>query len=75
MARLEDLTRGTHVAGIRPDGPVEVLDVKWHGTSALELTFKGSDGKPGNEILFRDREASLEIQSRGPSRMITREIR
>jgi len=41
MARLEDLTRGAQLKGIRADGPVEVIDVKWHGTSAAELTYKG----------------------------------
>jgi hypothetical protein len=29
MARLEELTRGAHVKGVRNDGPVEVVDVKW----------------------------------------------
>jgi hypothetical protein len=60
MARLEDLTRGTQVKGIRPEGLVEVFDAKWHGTNVVELTYKAPDGKPGNELLFRDREPSLE---------------
>ncbi|HLA77168.1 MAG TPA: helicase-related protein [Vicinamibacteria bacterium] len=67
MAQLEDLTRGAQVRGIRTDGPVEVLDVKWHGTSVVELTYKGPDGRPGNELLFRDREPSLEVTTRGPA--------
>jgi SNF2 family DNA or RNA helicase len=67
MARLEDLTKGAQVKGIRPDGPVEVLDAKWHGSNALELTYKAPDGKPGNELLFRDREASLEVTTKGPA--------
>ena len=53
--------------GIRPDGPVEVLDAKWHGANTLELTYKAQDGKPGCELLFRDREPSLEIASLGPA--------
>jgi superfamily II DNA or RNA helicase len=66
-ARLEDLTRGAHITGIHPGGAVEVLDVKWHGANALELTYKAPDGRPGSELLFRDREASLEATTKGPA--------
>jgi hypothetical protein len=30
-ARLEDLTGGAQVKGVRNDGPVEVVDTKWFG--------------------------------------------
>ena len=40
MARLEELTRGSSIKGILPDGLVTVLDVKWIGTLAIELTYK-----------------------------------
>ena len=53
MARLEELTRGTQVKGVRNDGPVEVVDVKWIGTVAVELTYKDAPGKLGNELLYR----------------------
>ena len=66
MAHLEDLTRGASVRGVLPAETVSVLDVKWHGTSAVELTFKDPQGKPGNRLLFRDDEASLEVLSAGP---------
>ena len=56
MARLEDLTRGAQVKGVRNDGPVEVVDAKWFGTSAIELTYKDAQGKPGNELLYRTDE-------------------
>ena len=61
MANLEQITRGSAVAGILPDRLVTVIDVKWYGTSSLELTYKDSTGKLGSEILYRDREPSLEI--------------
>jgi len=67
MARLEDLTRGAQVRGVRTDGPVEVVDVKWFGTAALELTYKDAQGRPGNELLYRDAEARLEVTSKGPA--------
>jgi hypothetical protein len=66
MARLEDLTRGSQVRGIRADGAIEIVDVKWFGTSAIELTFKDAQGRPGNELLYRTDEPRLEIQARGP---------
>src|SRR2546426_5359484 len=66
MARLEDLTRGAQVTGLRPDGPVSVVDVKWFGTNAIELTFKDAQGKPGNELLYRTDEPRLEIHAKGP---------
>ena len=67
MARLEDLKEGASVKGVRPDGPVTIINVKWHGDSVVELTYKDSSGRPGNELLFRDREANLEIIQPGQS--------
>src|ERR1039458_9546144 len=65
VATLEDLTVGAQVTGVRPDGPVSVVAVKWLGSTAVELTYKDSAGKVANELLFRDREPSLEIASAG----------
>lgn len=65
MAQLEDLTRGASVRGILPDRLVTVVDVKWFGTSSVELTYKDPQGRLGNELLFRDREASIEIAETG----------
>ncbi len=65
MAKLEELTRGASVKGVLPDGLVSVVDVKWIGTMAVELTFKDSTGKLGNLLLYRDREPTLEIAEIG----------
>ncbi len=65
MARLEDLTRGASVKGILPDGLVTIVDVTWYGTEAVELTYKDSVGRLGHELLYRDREASIEIAAAG----------
>src|SRR3990172_5135045 len=67
MARLEELTRGAQVKGIRPDGPVTVIDVAWHGTAALTLTYRDGRGNVADEILFREREAGIEIVTAGPA--------
>jgi len=45
MARFEELTKGAQVNGARTDGPVEALDAKWHGGSALERTPCGGKGR------------------------------
>src|SRR5437588_5314033 len=65
MARLEQLTRGATVKGILPDALVTVVDVQWHGDVAITLTYRDAAGRLGNEILYRDRESSLEIASVG----------
>lgn len=65
MAQLEDITRGAVVKGILPDGFVTVVDVSWIGTVAIELTYKDSSGKLGNELVYRDREVELEVLQAG----------
>ncbi len=61
MARLEDLIRGAAIRGILPDGPVTVVDALWHGNTVVELTYKDVAGRIGQELLYRDREPSLEV--------------
>jgi superfamily II DNA or RNA helicase len=61
MARLEELTRGASVKGILPDGLVTVVDVAWYGTEAVELTYKDAAGRLGHELLYREREATIEL--------------
>ena len=65
MAQLEELTRGAAVRGILPDGLVTISDVRWHGTSVVEVTYKESSGRLGSELLYRDREPTLELVEAG----------
>jgi superfamily II DNA or RNA helicase len=65
MARLEDLTRGATIKGILPDRLVTIVDVKWHGSTVVEVTYKDATGRPANELLYRDREPTLEIVTQG----------
>src|ERR1700691_1330556 len=65
MTKLEDLKRGATVKGIVPDCLVTVVDVKWYGSAAVELTYKDPAGKPSVVLLYRDREPSLEIGETG----------
>jgi superfamily II DNA or RNA helicase len=65
MAVLEDLKPGGSIRGVMPGGVVTVVNVQWFGSDAIELTYKDAAGKVGNELLYRDREADLEIVEEG----------
>lgn len=65
MARLEDLTQGTSVRGILPDGVITVVSVQWFGSEALELTYKGPTGRVANELLYRHDEPRLNVVEHG----------
>lgn len=51
--------------GILPNGLVTVVSTKWHGTAALELTYKNAEGKLANELLYRDDEHRFEVVEEG----------
>lgn len=56
------------VHGILPNPLVTVVDITWYGTEAVELTYKDAAGHLGHELLYRDRESSIEIAAaRRPS--------
>jgi hypothetical protein len=61
MSRLEELTPNAAVRGILPDRIVTVVNTRWFGTDALELTFKDDLGRVANQLLYRDEESRLEI--------------
>ncbi|WP_447973915.1 hypothetical protein [Nitrospira sp. Kam-Ns4a] len=65
MARLEDLTRGATVQGILPDRLVTIVDVKWHGSTVVEVIYRDASGRLGSDLLYRDRELTLEIVTQG----------
>ncbi|HEY8695198.1 MAG TPA: RNA helicase, partial [Chloroflexota bacterium] len=64
MAKLEELTAGAIVKGILPDALVTVVSASWHGT-VLELVYRDPAGNLGNELLYRDREPTIEIAETG----------
>src|SRR2546425_1467212 len=65
MTKLEALQPNAAVRGILPDALVTVVSVQWFGSEALELTYKSPTGRVANELLYRDREPTLEIASVG----------
>src|SRR5258706_7103797 len=65
MAELEQLTRGATVRGILQGALVAVVDGEWQGASAIPLTYRDAAGRLANEILYRDREPTIEIAPAG----------
>lgn len=65
MAVLEEVTRGCSVSGILPGGLVTIVDVKWIGNVAIEVTHKDSARRLGSELLYRDREPTLTVATQG----------
>ncbi len=65
MSRLEELRPSAAVRGIVPDSLVTVVDVKWFGSEAVELTYKTVAGRPANELLYRHDEARIEVVEQG----------
>ena len=65
MSRLEELQPHASVQGILPNGPVTVVNVQWHASAALELTYKTPEGKVANELLYRDDEPRIEVVGHG----------
>ncbi|MFS8866291.1 helicase-related protein [Synechococcus sp. H55.9] len=65
MARLEDLNPGARVRGILPNQAVVIVNVKWHGSSAIEVIYKDIQGQPHAELLFRNQEPTLEVVQEG----------
>ena len=66
MATLQELTPGTLVQGVIADAPIEVVNVRWFGDSAVELTYKvPATGRVDSRLLYRDDEASLAVVQQG----------
>jgi superfamily II DNA or RNA helicase len=62
VARLEELVKGALVRGVLGDRLVRVVDVGWHGSSAITLTYTDElSGRADQELLYRDDEERLNI--------------
>jgi len=62
MARLEDITVGTNVAGLAGNDTVSIVAVKWHGTNAITVTFKNNAGNVSEQILYREDENRIDAK-------------
>lgn len=62
---LEELKPGLRVDGLIPAAVVTVVAAQWHGTDALELTYKTAAGALGQQVVFRKDQDSLNIAATG----------
>lgn len=62
---LEDIKPQAVVRGILPDQSITVVNIQWHGSDAVELTYKTPAGKVANELLYRHDESRLELVEHG----------
>lgn len=62
MARLEELTVGSHLTGIAGNDTVTVIAVRWHGSNVIEITYKDSSERPKTQLLYRDDEERIQIK-------------
>ncbi|MDN4474637.1 helicase-related protein [Demequina sp. SYSU T00192] len=62
---LEELERGLRVEGLIPGQVVNVVATQWHGSDALELTYKDPGGALGQQVVFRKDEPRLSVAQSG----------
>ena len=61
-ARLEELAPGARVTGVLIGREVSVVDVRWHGSNAVTLTYRDDAGAVDQRLLYRDHEPSLSVR-------------
>lgn len=65
--RLEDISKDASIKGIRANVAVRIIESKMIGPDAMSIVYEAPDGSLDREILYRDREVSLEVaQSERP---------
>ena len=65
MVSLNNLKAGMFLNGVSSEGPVSIINVEWHGSDMITLTYKDIKGKLGQEIVGRDSESKLSAQAQG----------
>lgn len=65
MARLEDITPGSRVSGLTSNAIVQVIAVRWFGTTAIEITGKDDSGNPVIRMLYRTDEVRVHVVDNG----------
>jgi len=65
IAHLEELTKGALVGGVVADRAVTVVDVTWHGSEVVTLTYRTADGAVAERLVYREDEPRLAILEEG----------
>jgi len=63
--RLEEITPGAQVTGITGDAAVTVVATTWIGGNAIRLTYRTTEGKLDERLLYRDHEPRLSVAKHG----------
>lgn len=63
--KLEELKPGLRIDGLIPAEVITVIAAQWHGTDALELTYKNSAGRLGQQVVFRKDQDKLSTAQNG----------
>ncbi len=63
--QLEELKPGLRIDGVIPAEVITVIAAQWHGTDALELTYKNSTGGLGQQVVFRKDQDNLSVAQSG----------
>ncbi len=53
------------MGGVVADGAVNVVDVTWHGSEVLTLTYRSADGAVAERLVYREDEPRLTIVEEG----------
>lgn len=65
MLKLEDIKKDAQVRGIQAKEIVRIVQVEQVGDAAITVYYKDSQGKLGEQMLFRSDEARLELATVG----------
>ena len=62
---LEELKPGLRIDGVIPAEVITVVAAQWHGSDALELTYKTTAGALGQQVVFRKDQDKLSVAQSG----------
>jgi superfamily II DNA or RNA helicase len=65
MLKLEDIKKDAQIRGIQAEEIVRIVQTEPVGDAALTVYYKDSQGKIGEQMLFRSDEARLELATAG----------
>jgi SNF2 family DNA or RNA helicase len=62
---LEQIQPESVIKGLLSQSLITVVSVEWHGSDALTVVYRDSDGRIADEVLYRDDETRLELVESG----------
>ena len=65
LISFDALTPGTVISGLASAGPVEILAVEMHGSTAATVTWKDGDGRPDRKVIYAEILPSLRVVEAG----------